>query len=119
MTSNVINMADRKTDMQDEFLTKLFASAPIADDGFSRRVMRRVRRQVWIDRLALPVACVLGLLVAFKPLLQVSKVFPSLVEVLPLDSVALDTLPAINPQMIVFGGLLLFALLFVLQVVED
>ncbi|MEM1173622.1 MAG: hypothetical protein AAGA33_00980 [Pseudomonadota bacterium] len=112
-------MAERNMDKQDEFLTELFTSAPIADDGFSRRVLRRVRRQIWVDRLALPVAVIVGFAFAFKPLMQLSSIIPSLAGVLPVDSLQMPAIPAVDSQMLVLGGLLLFIVLFAAQAVED
>ena len=112
-------MADRNMDKQDELLTELFSPAPIADDGFSKRVLRRVRRQIWVDRLALPVAVVLGFAFALKPLLQFLAILPSLANMVPVKSLGIDALPAVDIQTLAFGGLMLFALLFVVQIVQD
>ena len=48
-------MAEKLKDAEDRLLESLFASEPIADDGFSRRVVTRIRRRIWVRRLALPV----------------------------------------------------------------
>ena len=112
-------MAERNMDKQDEFLNELFSSAPIADDGFSRRVVRRVRRQMWVDRLALPVAVALGIAIAIKPLMQVSSIFPALAALLPLESMGMPSIPVIDTQTLFLGGLLLFAVIFAVQAIED
>ena len=90
----------------------MFQAEPIADDGFSRRVMGRIRRQVWVRRLALPIAMVLGLAIAAKPALQLvsigSQVFGSLATASVLPHAVLA------PQMpivIVVGLGLAFAVL--------
>ena len=85
MNSNVISMVERMKDKEDLALEALFASEPIADDGFSRRVIARVRRRQWVRRLALPVAAALGALVAAKPAMSIIDVARDLVSVLPIS----------------------------------
>ena len=63
-------MVDRLKDKEDLKLEAIFRSEPIADGGFSRRVVARVRRQMWMRRLAMPVAFLVGSAIAFKPLSQ-------------------------------------------------
>ena len=53
-------MVDRMKDAEDLKLESLFASDPIADGGFSTRIEKRIRRQLWVRRLALPVALIIG-----------------------------------------------------------
>ena len=112
-------MAERNMDKQDEFLTELFSSAPIADNGFSKRVLRKVRQQIWVNRLALPVAVMIGFAIAFKPLMQLSSVLPSLAGLVPLESLGVTSLPSIDVQTLLFGGVLLFAVLFAVQAIEE
>jgi hypothetical protein len=91
-------MVEKLQDSEDRLLGSMFQSKPIADDGFSRRVMARIRRQIWVRRLALPIALVLGVAVAAKPALQLvsigSQVFGSLATapVLP-DTVLMPQMP--------------------------
>ena len=56
MTSKIINMADRMKDAEDRIFESLFAAEPIADEGFSDRIVKRIRRHIWIQRLTLPAA---------------------------------------------------------------
>lgn len=63
-------MAERLKDKEDQVLDAMFGSAPIADDGFSAKTLSRLRRQIWIRRLTLPVAFVVGAAIAAKPLSQ-------------------------------------------------
>ena len=51
-------MAERQKDNEDLVLEALFRAEPIADDGFCKRVVARVRRRVWTRRVTLPVAVV-------------------------------------------------------------
>ena len=100
-------------DKDDLALEALFRSEPVADDGFSRRVVARVRRRIWLRRLVMPVALVLGSLIAFKPAVEVIGSLHGLAEALPL------TLPQIPagaiPQLstfIVTAALIVIALFF-------
>ena len=56
MTSKIINMAEHIKDDADRMLESMFASDPVPDDGFSVRVVRKVRRRIWVRRLTLPIA---------------------------------------------------------------
>lgn len=106
-------------DREDQFLKDLFSAESIADDGFSKRVMRRVRRQIWVDRLALPVAAVIGLAVAINPLVDLLAILPSLASAVPLDLPEFGGMPSVDTDMLILGGMVLIAGLFVSQVAED
>ena len=60
MTSKIINMADKIKDADDRLLESMFAAEPIADAGFSVRIVKKIRRRLWVRRLALPLAAVIG-----------------------------------------------------------
>jgi len=60
----------------DEALRALFFAPPIEDAGFSHRVVARLRRQLWVRRLAVPLAALLGLAIAFRPALQLIEALP-------------------------------------------
>ncbi|MDX1506929.1 MAG: hypothetical protein R3358_01535 [Woeseiaceae bacterium] len=60
-------MADKIKDADDRVLESMFRSDPIADNGFSDRIVRRIRRKIWIRRLTLPVAAAIGVSIAAKP----------------------------------------------------
>lgn len=79
-------MVEYSKDDDDLALEALFASGPIADDGFSRKVVRRVRRRLLVRRLALPVAVSAGALIAAKPLLAVMVALKDFAALLPLDA---------------------------------
>lgn len=76
---NIINMAEHMKDDTDRLLEQSFRFDSIEDDGFSARVVSRIRRRVWIRRLALPAALVFGTLVGLKPLLDSVAVLFALV----------------------------------------
>jgi hypothetical protein len=113
-------MADRIKDEQDRLLESMFASEPIADDGFSARIVHRVRRRMWLRRVTLPVATVIGLLVSFKPLTSLVTTLAGLVQLLPIDKIGAtsDQFIAQLP-MIVLGAMLLGACMVGLRMLED
>jgi len=119
LISKIINMAERMKDEQDRLLESMFESSPIADNGFSRSIVRRIRRKLWIRRLILPAAVLLGGLVAYQPLAALIKTLYPL-----LQNITGDFLPSISGslpslQLIVTGALLLAVALFSLNMIED
>ncbi|MDJ0812646.1 MAG: hypothetical protein QNJ23_02890 [Woeseiaceae bacterium] len=110
-------MAEKLRDAEDRMLESLFASEPIADDGFSQRVVRRIRRRIWIRRLALPVAMVVGGAIAIKPASQILVAASKLLTVVPQDVVVkpAEWLPQVQGiaisgslvQMAIYGTVLL------------
>lgn len=59
---------------EDQRLKMLFrpAAEPVADDGFSAAVMRRVARRAWRRRLVLATAGAAGLAVAWQPVWSIA-----------------------------------------------
>ena len=119
MTSKIINMAEKLKDAEDRLLESMFAAEPIADDGFSDRVVARIRRRLWIRRLALPVAMIVGGGIAAKPMAQIAVAVGKLLTVMPQDllMVPTDWLPQL--QLVVVGALLLVAGSLGLRMLED
>ena len=70
-------------DAEDRLLESMFSSQAIADDGFSRRVVARIRRRLWVQRLALPIALIVGGAIALKPAIQLMQVVPRLLAIVP------------------------------------
>jgi len=91
-------MAEKLRDAEDRMLESLFASEPIADDGFSERVVGQIRRRIWIRRLALPVAMIIGGAIAIKPASQLVMAASKLLTAVPQDVVvgSADWLPAVS-----------------------
>lgn len=85
MKSKVINMADRTSDAEDRLLESLFHAEPIADNGFSKQVVSRIRRTIWIRRLALPVAAAVGAVFALRPALELGGAALELLQWLPVE----------------------------------
>lgn len=119
MGSKIINMADRIRDDVDERLVALFRTEPIADNGFSERITRRIRRRLWLRRLAIPLAAAIGGAIALKPLASMVTLLIQFARSLPLDIVA--TMPGWIPSvpLIGLGGLLLVAMLLGLRLLDE
>jgi hypothetical protein len=112
-------MAEKLKDAEDRLLESMFRSEPIADDGFSRRVLTQIRRRLWVRRLALPVAIVIGGAFAIKPATQLVAAAAKLLAVVPQEMVETSTswipemqnvaLGASLVQSVVLGAMLLAA----------
>jgi len=119
LTSKIINMAERIKDENDRMLESMFASAPIADDGFSVRVVRKVRRRMWLRRLTLPFATLVGAIVSFKPLAGLVTTLAGFTTLIPENVLSVSS--TILPQlpMLVLGAMLLAACMIGLRSLED
>ncbi len=120
-------MAEKLKDAQDRMLESVFRAEPIADDGFSTSVVRRVRRRLWINRLTLPLATLIGAVLAFKPAMQLTGALKPLAELVPREiAIVQFELPMQLPaeflsqfQIAVLGVMLLGALLAAFRLLED
>ncbi len=119
MISKIINMADKMKDAEDRLLESMFAAPPIADDGFSVRVVSKVRRRLWLRRLALPVAMLIGGAIAIKPLTAFVTLIASLSALLPqeLFGVIAEFIP--QAQTFVLGALLLAVCMLGMRTLEE
>ena len=120
MKSKIINMADKLKDAEDQLLESLFAAEPIADDGFSDGIVRRVRRRLWIKRLSLPLAAAIGGIIAFKPAAALVELLAELaLRTAPPDVIAsfFDWLPPLH--LVVSGVLLLAVAMISVGMLED
>lgn len=119
MKSKIINMAEKIKEPEDQFLEQLFAPEAIADDGFSDRIVGRIRRRNWLRRGAFFTAIAVGGAVAFKPAAEMA----SLVYRVAFDSstglfgLSTDWVPSLS--MMLAGGVLFAATMFALRIVED
>ena len=59
----------------DTRLHALFASSPIPDDGFSHQVTASIRRQMRINRYAVPIAFIIGSIFAAFPVAEIASGF--------------------------------------------
>lgn len=116
-------MVERMKDNEDIKLESLFASTIIADNGFSDRLVKRVRRQMWIRRLALPVAFVVGGAIAIKPLAGLISALVSLVSAIPARvDVESSLIPASmmpSGSTIVLAVMAVFAIAMIGRMLED
>jgi hypothetical protein len=115
-------MADRLKDSEDLKLEALFRSEPVPDDGFSATVESRVRRRLWVRRLSLPIAFVIGAVIAAKPLAQFATLVPKVVSLVPPSMVGLIDLPVndmFQGSTIILGIMLLAAMMMIGRMLED
>lgn len=119
MKSKIINMAEKTSDAVDRLLASAFAAEPIADDGFSGRIVSKLRRRIWVNRLALPVAVVVGAAFALKPALQIVNALLPLLQSVPIElaSAPMQFLPQI--QLIVLGGMAFAAAVTLIKMLEE
>ena len=112
-------MAEKLKDAEDRMLESLLQSAPIADDGFSHRVVTRIRRRLWLRRLAIPVAMFVGGAIAVKPVTQLLVASSKIMTVVPqgLFEVPAGWLPQL--QVVVLGAMLLAAAMLGLRMLEE
>jgi hypothetical protein len=129
LTSKIINMAEKLKDAEDRLLESMFAAQPIADDGFSHRVVTRIRRRIWLRRLALPVAMLIGGAIAIKPASELVIAASKLLAVVPqgLIEAPVSWLPEVQGaaigaplvQTVVFGVVLLALGIFGSRIILD
>ncbi len=112
-------MAERIKDAEDRRLESLFESAPVADDGFSVQIVRRVNRRLWMRRLTLPVATVIGGLIAFKPLAGLLSALANFSTVISVDTISMATSSIPQMQTILLGVILMGAAMFGVRLLED
>ena len=112
-------MADKTSDAVDRLLASAFAAEPIADDGFSSRIVSKLRCRIWINRLALPVAIVVGAAFALKPAVQIANALLPLLNVVPVEiaRVPMEFLPQI--QLVVLGGMAFAAGVTLVKMFEE
>jgi hypothetical protein len=112
-------MADKIKDAEDRLLESLFESPPLADDGFSVEIVRKVNRKLWFRRLTLPVAAIVGGAIAFKPLTGLVTTFANLSSLIPQDLVSGATSSIPQFQTIVLGAILLAVGLVSMRLLEN
>ena len=115
-------MAERLKDDADLKLEALFRSEPVRDDGFSARVLVRVRRQMWVRRLSLPIAIAIGAVFAVKPLVQLTESIPKIVGIVPQGWANIIDLPLdgmLQGTTIIPGIMLLAAMLMIGRMLEE
>ncbi len=115
-------MAERLKDSEDLKLDALFRSEPVQDDGFSDRVVSRIRRQMWVRRLTLPTAFVIGAIISAKPLTQLATLVPKVLSIVPQGLENLVDVPVsdmFQETTIILGIILLAAMMMIGRMLED
>lgn len=119
MKSKIINMAEKIKDADDQMLEALLGSEPITDNGFSGRIVRKIRRRLWVRRLTLPIAAAIGAAVSLKPLSSLVAMLFGFVKSLPVEVVTVSTSWIPPVPMIALGGVLFAVLMFCLRLLEE
>ncbi len=112
-------MADKIKDADDAMLEALFRSEPIADDGFSERIVGRIRRRLWLRRISLPVAAIIGGSIAIKPMSALVASLYGVFAALPTESIAASTSWLPPWHLIVLGAMLLVTAMFGFRLLEE
>jgi hypothetical protein len=119
-------MADRQKDKEELRLEALFQSDPLPDEGFSRKVMLRVRRQMWVRRLTMPVALIIGGSFAIMPVSDLVIAFTNILTKLPASLIDASVIsPALSasslPQLttILASGLMAIVALIFIRTLAD
>lgn len=112
-------MAEKMADAQDRWLESVFHADSIPDDGFTNRIVAKIRRRIWINRLALPVAALVGAAFAIKPASQLVAALLPLLNIVPDDVVSepLQYMPQL--QTLVLGGMTFFAVILLYRMFEE
>ena len=101
-------MAEKIRDAEDRLLNSMFQADAIEDAGFSNRIVARIRRGIWLRRLSLPVAMLLGGAFAIKSLMQLGSVVATLSDSVPGLSVEVpESMLASLPMFVAVGCLML------------
>jgi hypothetical protein len=119
LTSKIINMVEKLKDAEDRLLESMFQSESIADDGFSKRIVTKIRLRMWLRRLTLPIAMFVGGSIAIKPIAQLSVAVSKLLTVIPLDLLEAPVAWIPQPQYVVLGAMLLVAAMLGVRLLED
>jgi hypothetical protein len=112
-------MAEKIRDEVDLLLETLFASTPIEDNGFSDRVVGRVRRKQRFRSVCVSVALVLGSLIALQPAIALLTMLYQLLfdTSTGLFAASADRIPSLT--MLVAGGVLAAVLMLGMRLADD
>jgi len=119
LTSKIINMADKFRDAEDRLLETMFDSEPITDNGFSDNIIRRIRRRIWIRRLTLPTAILIGGAIAMKPALQLIVIVSRLLSIVPNDLLAAPVTAIPQLPIVLLGAMLLVIGMLSIRMLEE
>ena len=112
-------MRDVLPDDEDQRLRMLLrpAAEPVADDGFSATVMRRVARHAWRRRLVLATAGAAGVAIAWQPVWNIAVLLGQ--EVAQLGSRWPELAWVLQNPLAIGAGVLLIAAPGFLRWLED
>jgi len=116
-------MVDKLKDKEDQLLESLFRSEPVRDDGFSTKVVTKVRRQIWIRRLTMPMAFTIGAAIAFKPLSGLIASLSGVLQFIPqslgakASTLPIDQFPQLST--IWMGGMLIVGVMMASRLLQD
>jgi hypothetical protein len=110
-------MAEKLKDAEDRLLESMFRSDPIEDGGFSRRVVMRIRRRLWVQRLALPVAIFIGAAVAITTQLVIAA--SKLLAIVPQGTLEIPMTWIPQMQIVILGAMLLGAAMLGVRMLEE
>jgi len=92
-------------------------------------VLTRIRRRLWLQRLALPIAIVIGGGIAIKPATQFLAALPKLLAIVPqsvldvpsgmLPQLQIDSFGLPFSQLLVLGAMLLGAAVLGIRLLEE
>lgn len=103
----------------DQALKQLFHSERIADAGFSQHIVRRVRARIWLQRLIMPAALLLGGTLAYRPLVDLLGAISALADYIPVNLTELSATAAPPMSTVVTVAALVIAVLCLVPALED
>ena len=112
-------MADKLADAEDRLLESVFKAERITDDGFSKRVVSRIRRRLWFRRLAVPVAATIGGLFAIQPLIELVRFVSDVLGITPGEFTEMTSQLLPQVQLIVLGGMIFVVFVTLVQFFEE
>lgn len=112
-------MADRIRNAEDRRLDAMLRTAPLADDGFTDCVLRRVRRRIWLRRLVLPCAAAIGGALAFEPAVALVRSIAGLRLAMAPDLMMIPVAMLPSATVVVLGAMLLLAVALGLRMLEE
>ncbi|MBT8101049.1 MAG: hypothetical protein KJO82_14940 [Gammaproteobacteria bacterium] len=106
-------MADKFKDADDRWLESMLRDDTIADNGFTDRVVGRLRRRIWLRRWVLPLAMFIGGVIAIKPATELLGAILKVVNLLPANLVRLPDITVLQMPVVPVGvAVLAIAVLF-------
>ncbi len=112
-------MANTVKDEQDRKLDAVFRLPPLSDAGFSARVVCKVRRRIWVRRLAIPLAACIGGLLSFEQLTGLVAALSRFSSLISQDIIGLTIPSVVQWPTAVVGAILILACLLGVELLEE